>query len=67
MKNNRNIIFTTPNITVALNKVEYISEIMMLNDTETYIKIMKNPINALTRRTRELCIKRKKNSLRIIL
>ena len=52
---------------LALNKVEYISEIMMLNDTETYIKIMKNPINALTRRTRELCIKRKKNSLRIIL
>jgi len=64
MKNNRNIIFTKAdkgNITVALNKVKYISEIMtMLNETETYITIIKNPINTLTRRTRELLVHWKK-------
>ena len=66
MKNNRNIIFTKANkgnITVAMNKIKYTSEIMrMLNDTETYIKIMKNPINALMPEGLEncLCIGRKR-------
>jgi len=47
IKNNLNIIFTRAdkgNITVALEKSEYLNKIEeMLNDTETYEKVNKNP------------------------
>lgn len=49
IKKNLNIIFTKAdkdNITVALNKINYMSEIFeMLDNTETYVKITKNLIN----------------------
>ncbi|KYN18663.1 hypothetical protein ALC57_09022 [Trachymyrmex cornetzi] len=58
LKNNKNIIFTKAdkgNMTVALSKNDYISEVTrLLKDPETYIRIPKNPINTLTRKTREL-------------
>jgi len=47
IKNNPNIIFTRAdkgNITVTLEKTEYLNKIEeMLNDTETYEKINKDP------------------------
>jgi len=58
LNNNPNILFTRADkgsITVALDKNEYINKIEdMLSDTDTYIKINKNPIKKLTNETRVL-------------
>jgi len=58
IKNNPNIIFTRAdkgNITVALNKTEYLNTIdNMLKDTETYSVINKESIKKLTKEIQEL-------------
>jgi len=58
LSNNPNIILTRAdkgNITVALDKTEYLNKIEnMLKDTETYSIINKDPINKLTKEIREL-------------
>jgi len=58
IKNNPNILFTRAdkgNITVALDKLEYVNKIEdMLRDTNTYIEINKDPIKKLTADTRVL-------------
>jgi len=60
VKNNPNIIFTRAdkgNITVALDKTEYLNKIdNMLNDTKTYSVTNKDPIKKLTKEIRELLI-----------
>jgi len=58
VKNNPNIIFTRAdkgNITVALDKTEYLNKIdNMLKDTQTYSVINKEPIKKLTKEIQEL-------------
>jgi len=50
------------NITVALNKKEYMKDINeMLKDTNTYSKLTKNPLNKLTSSVRELLARWKKH------
>jgi len=64
IKNNSNIIFTRTNkgnITIALEKTEYVNTIeQLLNDTETYDKINKDPTKKLTSEIREILTKWKK-------
>jgi len=58
IKNNPDIIFTKAdkgNITVALNRNDYVSKITeMLHDTNTYTKIKKDPINKMISDLRKL-------------
>jgi len=57
-KNNPNILFTKAdkgNVTVAINKEEYMNKMeLMLQDKNTYIIILKNPIKSLERKLNDL-------------
>jgi len=64
LKEKLNLIITRAdkgNITVALEKVEYIHEIEHLMDKETYTVVKKNPINKLILNLRELLTRWKNN------
>jgi len=64
IKNNPDVIFTKAdkgNIMVALNKDDYISKITnMLEDSNTYTKIKKDPINNMIGGLRKLLIRWKR-------
>jgi len=65
LNDNPEIILTKAdkgNITVALNKAEYMNDINeMLQDTNTYSRLAKNPLNKLTTSVRELLARWKKH------
>jgi len=67
IKNHPSIIFTRAdktNITVALDKNEYITKMEdMLHVQDTYINIKKNPVNKLSNSARTLLTRMKKKQL----
>jgi len=64
LKNNSELILTKAdkgNITVALDKTEYLNNInLMLQDTDTYSRLTKNPINKLVSSVKVLLVRWKK-------